>query len=149
MAVTIAYLPPMKKAGKTLLWSVTGFGVATILFGLSRIFWFSLAMLFLTGVFDSVSMIVRHTLIQLLTQDEMRGRISVVNNIFIGSSNEFGAVKSGLTATLFGPIVSVVAGGLGTTLVVIGVAAIWPQTRKIGALDKSIRATVMTAATSI
>jgi len=72
-----------------------------------------------------------------------------VNNIFIGSSNEFGAVESGLTAVLFGPIVSVLAGGLGTIMVVIGVATISPQTRKIGALDKCIRATDMTAATSI
>jgi hypothetical protein len=72
----LPHLPPMKKAGKTLLWCVNRFGVATILFGLSRIFWFPLAMLFLTAVFDSVSVIVRHTLIQLLTPDEMRGRIS-------------------------------------------------------------------------
>jgi hypothetical protein len=122
----------MKKARKRLLWCVTGFGVK-ILFGLSRIFWFSLAMLFLTGVFDSVSMIVLHTLIQPLTRDEMRGRLSVVNNIFIGSSNELGAVESGLMAALFGPIIQ--------------------SCRRIGndpgALDKSIRATVMTVATSI
>ena len=85
---------------------------------------------------------MRHTLIQLLTPDEMRGRISVVNNIFIGSSNEFGAVEPGLTAALFGPICF--SSGWRT-----GVATIWPQTRKIGALDKSIRATDMTAASSI
>ncbi|MEP6709964.1 MAG: hypothetical protein ABJB32_07510 [Verrucomicrobiota bacterium] len=103
---------------------------------------------FSPGVFDSVNVIVRHTLIQLLRPDELRGRISAVNNIFIGSSNEFGAVGSGLTAALFGPIVSVVAGGLGTILVFIGVATIWPQTRKIGVLDKSPRATDITAATS-
>jgi sugar phosphate permease len=88
----------MKKAGKTLLWCVSRFGVATILFGLSRIFWFPLAMLFLTAVFDSVSVIVRHTLLQLPTPDEMRGRIFAVNNVFIGSSNEFGGAESGLTA---------------------------------------------------
>ena len=76
---------------------------------------------------------------QLLTPDEMRGRISAVNNIFIGTSNEFGALESGLTAALFGPVISVVAGGIGTILVVLGVAAKWPQVRKIGALDRTLR----------
>jgi MFS family permease len=139
MALLIAYLPPMKHAGKTLLWCVTGFGLATIVFGLSRSLWLSLAMLFMTGVFDSVSVVVRHTLLQLLTPDSMRGRISAVNNIFIGTSNELGALESGLTAALFGPVVSVVAGGVGTILVVLGVSWIWPETRKIGALDKNLR----------
>jgi len=138
MAVAIAYLPPMRHAGRMLLWCVTGFGAATIVFGASRWFWLSLLMLFLTGVFDSVSVVVRQTLVQLLTPDEMRGRVSAVNNIFIGTSNEFGAVESGLTAAVFGPVVSVVAGGIGTILVVIGVALKWPQTRKIGALDKNL-----------
>lgn len=139
MAVMIAYLPPMKQAGKTLLWCVTGFGVATIVFGASRSFWLSLAMLFFTGVFDSVSVVVRQTLVQLLTPDEMRGRVSAVNNIFIGTSNEFGALESGLTAARFGPVLSVVAGGIGTILVVLGVGFFWPETRKIGALDKNLR----------
>jgi MFS family permease len=139
MGVAIAYLPPMRHAGKTLLWCVAGFGLATIVFGISKSFWLSLSMLFLTGAFDSVSMIVRHTLVQLLTPDEMRGRISAVNNIFIGTSNEFGALESGLTAALFGPVISVVAGGIGTILVVLGTAARWPQVRKIGALDKTLR----------
>lgn len=139
MALVIAYLPPMKQAGRTLLWCVAGFGLATIVFGLSRNLWLSLAMLFLTGVFDSVSVVIRHTLIQLLTPDEMRGRISAVNNIFIGTSNELGALESGLTAAAFGPVLSVVGGGIGTILVVLGVAKIWPETRKIGALDKDLR----------
>lgn len=139
MALVIAYLPPMKKAGKTLLWCVTGFGLATIVFGLSRSLWLSLIMLFLTGVFDSVSVVIRHTLLQLVTPDSMRGRISAVNNIFIGTSNELGALESGLTAALFGPLISVVAGGVGTILVVLGVSWVWPETRKIGALDKNLR----------
>jgi MFS family permease len=138
MALVIAYLPPMKQAGRTLLWCVAGFGLATIIFGLSRNIWLSLAMLFLTGVFDSVSVVIRHTLIQLLTPDEMRGRISAVNNIFIGTSNELGALESGLTAAYFGPVASVVSGGIGTILVVLGVAKVWPETRKIGALDKHL-----------
>jgi len=139
MAILIAYLPPIKQAGKTLLWCVAGFGAATIVFGLSRSLWLSLAMLFLTGVFDSVSVVIRHTIIQLLTPDEMRGRISAVNNIFIGTSNELGALESGLTAAYFGPVLSVIGGGIGTILVVLGVAKVWPETRKIGALDQHLR----------
>jgi MFS family permease len=139
MALVIAYLPPMRKAGKTLLLCVTGFGAATIIFGLSQFLWLSLAMLFLTGVFDSVSVVIRHTLLQLVTPDAMRGRISAVNNIFIGTSNELGALESGLTAAYFGPVISVVAGGLGTILVVLAVSFIWPETRKIAALDRTLR----------
>jgi sugar phosphate permease len=138
MALLIAHLPPMKYAGKTLLWCVIGFGVSTILFGLSKIFWLSLGVLFLIGAFDSVSVIIRGSIVQLVTPDEMRGRVSSVNNIFIGTSNEFGALESGLTAALFGPVISVVAGGIGTILVVLGVGLRWPETRKIGALDRNL-----------
>src|SRR6266702_318341 len=139
MAMVVAHLPPMKQAGKTLLWCVTGFGIATILFGLSKAFWLSLGLLFLIGAFDSVSVIIRGSIVQLVTPDEMRGRVSSVNNIFIGTSNEFGALESGLTAALFGPVVSVVGGGIGTILVVLGVAKWWPETLKIGRLDKTLR----------
>ncbi len=138
-ALVVAYLPPIKRAGVTLLWCVAGFGLATILFGLSRAFWFSLAMLFFMGAFDSVSVIIRGTIVQLVTPDEMRGRVSAVNNIFIGTSNEFGALESGLTAALFGPVISVVGGGIGTILVVLGVAKWWPETLKIGRLDKTLQ----------
>src|SRR5438046_3340305 len=138
-ALTVAHLPPMKRAGRTLLWCVTGFGIATILFGLSKAFWLSLGLLFLIGAFDSVSVIIRGSIVQLVTPDEMRGRVSSVNNIFIGTSNEFGALESGLTAALFGPVSSVFAGRIGTILVVLGVALRWLQTRKIGALDKTLR----------
>jgi MFS family permease len=138
IALAVAYLPPMKRAGKTLLWCVAGFGLATIIFGLSKSFWLSLGMLFLAGAFDSVSVIIRGSIVQLMTPDEMRGRVSAVNNIFIGTSNEFGALESGLTAALFGPVISVVGGGIGTILVVLGVSRFWPETRKIGALDKSL-----------
>ena len=95
-------------------------------------------MLFLAGAFDSVSVIIRGSIVQLVTPDEMRGRVSAVNNIFIGTSNEFGALESGLTAALFGPVVSVVGGGIGTILVVLGAAWKWPEIRKIGALDKTL-----------
>lgn len=138
-ALTVAHLPPMKQAGQALLWCVTGFGIATVLFGLSKVFWLSLGLLFLVGAFDSVSVIIRGSIVQLVTPDEMRGRVTSVNNIFIGTSNEFGALESGLTAALFGPVISVVAGGIGTILVVLGVALRWPETRKIGALDRTLR----------
>jgi MFS family permease len=139
MAMVVAHLPPMKRAGQALLWCVSGFGIATVLFGLSKIFWLSLGLLLLIGAFDSVSVIIRGSIVQLVTPDEMRGRVSSVNNIFIGTSNEFGALESGLTAALFGPVISVVAGGIGTILVVLGVALRWPETRKIGALDRTLR----------
>ena len=139
MALVVAYLPPMNQAGKTLLWCVTGFGISIIIFGLSQSLWLSLAMLFLAGASDSVSVIIRGSIVQLVTPDEMRGRVSSVNNIFIGTSNEFGALESGLTAALFGPVVSVVGGGIGTILAVIAAALKWPEIRKIGALDKNLR----------
>jgi MFS family permease len=137
-AFVIAHLP-IRSAGKTLLWCVTGFGFATILFGLSTALWFSLAMLFVLGAFDSVSVIIRGSIVQLVTPDEMRGRVTAVNNIFIGTSNEFGALESGITAALFGPVLSVVGGGIGTILVVLVVAKFWPEMRKIGALDRTLR----------
>src|ERR1041385_456567 len=139
MAMMVAHLPPMRRAGKSLLWCVSGFGLATIVFGLFRAFWLSLAMLFVAGALDSVSVIIRGSIVQLVTPDEMRGRVSAVNNIFIGTSNEFGALESGLTAALFGPVLSVVGGGIGTILVVIAVATFWPETRRIGALDRTLR----------
>jgi len=139
MALAVAYLPPMRHAGRILLWCVTGFGVATVLFGLSTALWLSLAMLFVIGALDSVSVIIRGSIVQLVTPDEMRGRVSAVNNIFIGTSNEFGALESGLTAALFGPVISVVAGGIGTIIVVFGSAWRWPEIRKIGKLDKTLK----------
>src|SRR5438309_818464 len=108
-------------------------------FCLSKGFWLSLGLLFLVGAFDSVSVIIRGSIVQLVTPDEMRGRVSSVNNIFIGTSNEFGALESGLTAALFGPVISVVAGGIGTILVVLAVAFRWPETWRIGALDRNLR----------
>lgn len=121
MALIMAHRPPMRRAGQTLFGAVAGFGLATIAFGLSKHFWFSWGMLFLTGVCDNVSVVVRHTLVQLGTPNEMRGRVSAVNAVFIGSSNELGGFESGLVAQWFGPVVSVVSGGIGTLLVV----AVW------------------------
>jgi MFS family permease len=135
MAVTLAHLPPMRRAGWTLLLAVSGFGLATIVFGLSRSFWGSLVALALIGAFDNISVVVRHTLVQLWTPDNMRGRVAAVNNIFIGSSNELGAFESGITAAYFGPVVSVVGGGIGTILIVCATALKWPEIRRIGTLS--------------
>lgn len=134
MSLFIAHRAPMRKAGWTLILAVAGFGGATIVFGLSRSFWLSMLMLFLIGAFDNISVIIRHTLVQLQTPDDMRGRVSSVNSLFIGTSNELGGYESGVTAEYFGTEVSVVAGGLGTILVVAIVSFIWPQLRKYGRL---------------
>ena len=134
-ALVLAHRPPLQKAGRALLWAVAGFGVATIAFGFSTWFWVSFLMLFLCGALDNISVVVRHTLVQVLTPDEKRGRGSAVNSLFIGTSNELGGFESGSVAYLFGPVFSVVSGGIGTILVVIAVALIWPEIRRFGRLD--------------
>jgi MFS family permease len=135
MSFVLAHLPPMKHAGRTLLWAVAGFGAATIIFGLSRRFELSLVMLFLLGAFDMISVVIRHTLVQVLTPDSMRGRVSAVNGVFIGSSNQLGGFESALVAELFGTTFSVVAGGIGTMLVVAALAWVSPSLRRFGRLD--------------
>src|SRR5436190_206445 len=128
---------PLEKAGRALLWAVAGFGLATIGFGFSTSFLFSLLMLFICGVTDNVSVLVRHTLVQLLTPDEKRGRVSAVNSLFIGTSNELGGFESGFVAHWKGPLFSVVSGGVGTLLVVGAVALIWPEVRRFGRLEEA------------
>jgi MFS family permease len=135
MAFLIAHLPPMKNAGRNLYLAVTGFGLATIVFGLSRSFILSVAMLALIGGFDNISVVIRGTLLLTQTPDEMRGRISAVNSIFIGISNELGSFESGLAASLLGPIIAVVAGGIGTILVVMIVAKVWPEMGRLKTLS--------------
>jgi MFS family permease len=134
MAILLAHLPPMRRAGVTLLWAVAGFGAWTIVFGVSTSFWVSLIAMFLVGSLDNISVVVRHTLVQMLTPDEMRGRVSAVNGVFIVASNEVGGLESNLVAWLLTPAISVVAGGVGTILVVLGAMCIWPQILKIGSL---------------
>jgi MFS family permease len=119
MATFLAYQPIGKKAGILLLACVIGFGISTILFAISTNFWLSLACLFMTGAFDSVSVVIRSTLVQTLTPDAMKGRVSAVNDIFIGSSNEIGAFESGAAAKLMGVVQSVIFGGSMTILVVL------------------------------
>jgi len=142
MSLMLAHRPPMSRAGRALLWSVAGFGLVTIAFGLSRWFALSWMLLLLLGALDMVSVVVRHTLVQLLTPDAMRGRVSAVNGMFIGVSNELGEFESGAVAHLFaraddpeyGPTVSVVGGGVGTLLVVALVAWLRPEVRRYGRL---------------
>ena len=135
MALTLAHRPPLRRAGPALLWAVGGFGLATIGFGLSANAYLSFALLFLTGALDNISVVVRSSLIQFLTPEAMRGRVSAVNSIFIGSSNELGGFESGTTARLLGPVPSVVLGGIGTILSVLFVAARWPEVARLGRLD--------------
>lgn len=116
--VLMARYPPMNKPWRNLLFAVTGFGISIICYGLSRNFYLTLIFLFFEGAFDSVSVVIRSTIVQLLTPDEMRGRVSAVNSMFIGSSNEIGAFESGLTARLMGTVPAVLFGGTMTLVVV-------------------------------
>jgi MFS family permease len=137
MALVLAYRPPFIRAGPALLWSVAGFGVVTIVFGVSTSFVLSLSMLFIGGGLDNISVVIRHVLVQVRTPDELRGRVSAVNHVFIETSNELGGFESGLVASWFTPLISVVAGGIGTLIVVTGVALAWPEIRRLGKLDES------------
>jgi MFS family permease len=130
-AFIMAAYPPSKKAGIALLWSVVAFGVFTILFGLCTNYWLACAMLFFTGAFDNVSVVVRHSILQLMTPNNMRGRVSAINNIFVGSSNEIGAFESGVAAKLIGLVPSIIFGGAMTILVVLGVNKINPELKKM------------------
>jgi MFS family permease len=138
VAIGIAHRPAMKRTGWTLLVSVAGFGIATIVFGLSRSFTLSMVMLFILGALDGISMIIRSTLVQVRTPDEMRGRVSAVNSVFIDMSNELGGFESGALAALVGPVTAVVAGGVGTIVVVSAVAAAWPELRQLGPLQPEV-----------
>jgi hypothetical protein len=113
---------------------VAAYGVATIGLGLSRDFLLSLACLFATGVCDSISVVIRLTLEQVITPDALRGRVSAIKSVFVGFSNEFGAFESGATAALFGPVASVVGGGIGVLVVVVAIRRVWPQLWGLGPL---------------
>ena len=155
----LAHRPPLQKAGRTMLLCVAIFGAATILFGLANRqclggifpaadgvwFWVAFGLMVLCGAVDNVSVVVRQTLVQILTPDDKRGRVSAVNSLFIGTSNELGGFESGVTQHLFGPvlgntmatgaILSVVVGGFGTLVVVLAIAWIWPEIRRYGKLS--------------
>ena len=131
MAMILAHHPPHRNSGKNLLFSVAGFGISIILFALSTNYYLSLLFLALAGMFDNVSVVIRSTIMQLLTPDEMRGRVSSINSIFIGSSNEIGAFESGIAARLLGAVPSVIFGGLMTLLVVALSAIFTPKLRDL------------------
>lgn len=131
MALYLAVKSPGKKAGISLLISVAAFGIFTILFALSTNYWLAFAMLFFTGAFDNISVVIRHSILQLSTPDEMRGRVAAVNSIFIGSSNEIGAFESGVAARLLGLVPSIVFGGAMTILVVLGIHKVNPKLEKL------------------
>jgi len=134
MAIAIAHRPLKNRAGATMLWCVAAFGLCTVIFGVSRSFAISLAALFLVGATDMVSVIVRATLIQVKTPDEMRGRVNAVDMIFIGASNELGQFESGITAQWFGAVPAVILGGIGAIVVTGLWAWMFPQLRKVNEL---------------
>jgi len=136
MALITAHLSPWKKAGQVMLWGVAWFGLATVLFGLSKLFWLSMLALALTGMFDNISVVVRQTVMQMITPDAMRGRVSSITFLFISCSNELGELESGLTARWFGAVNSVVLGGIGTLLVVLGSTFVFPEIGKLGRLHE-------------
>lgn len=138
VAVYLSQRTIARRAGPLLLFCVAGFGVATIVFGLSRNFWLSLAALVLTGAFDMVSVVIRTGLVQLRTPDAMRGRVSAVENVFIGASNELGAFESGAVASAIGAVGSVVLGGFATIAVIaLWAGALFPELRRLDAIAET------------
>lgn len=129
--LTTAYIPISRRAGMKLLIAVFGFGISIIVFGLSSVFWISVVALFFSGVTDGVSMVIRQTILQLKTPDDMRGRVSSVNSMFVGSSNELGAFESGLTAKLMGTVRAVVFGGTMTLITVFTTGIVSPSFRNL------------------
>ena len=130
MAVALAHRPLRGRAGATLLWSVAGFGIFTILFGVSHSLVLSLISMILLGAVDMVSVIIRATFLQLGTPDEMRGRVNAVDMIFIGASNQLGQFESGVTAQWFGTVPAVLLGGIGAIVVTGLWAWMFPELRK-------------------
>ncbi len=130
MLVAMRY-PPVKHAGRNLFLAVTGFGVVMIVFALSESMALSVAMLFLSGVFDGISVVIRRSILRLMSPEHLRGRIAAVSMIFIGSSNEMGALESGVAATLLGTVRSVWLGGIATLLIVAGAAILAPELRRL------------------
>ena len=135
MAMVLAHRPLKRHAGTIMLCCVAAFGACTVVFGLSRNVALSVAALVVLGACDMVSVVVRHTLVQISTPDEMRGRVSAVNMVFIGTSNEVGQFESGVTAAWWGTVPAVVAGGLGTILIVVLWSRLFPELRRVNELQ--------------
>ena len=140
MAMVLAHRPFKRHAGAIMLWCVAGFGACTVVFGLSRNVGLSVAALVILGACDMVSVVVRHTLVQISTPDEMRGRVSAVNMMFIGASNEVGQFESGVTAAWLGTVPAVVAGGVGTILIVVLWSRLFPELRSVNELQPTRQA---------
>jgi len=135
MAVVLSHRPPRRRVGRTLLYTVAGFGAATLVFAFSRNVWLSIAALAAAGAFDMVSVVIRQALVQLNTPDAMRGRVNAVESVFIGASNELGSFESGTLAQFLGPVAAVAIGGAATLLIVAGTAAFFPALRNSDRLD--------------
>ena len=136
MSIYLVRFPPNRKVGTTMFMAVFAFGITTIVFGLSRSFPLSFASLLLMGAADTISVVIRSSLVQLETPDEMRGRVGAVNSLFIGTSNQLGEFESGVTASLFGTVPATVLGGVGT-LVVAGLwMKIFPSLRTFDRFDE-------------
>ena len=135
MGLVLAMRPPLERGGQAILISVVVFGVATIVFGASTWFPLSLAALFVLGAADNISVVIRATVLQLMTPDSLRGRVSAVSNIFIGTSNEIGEFESGVAAQWLGLVPSVVFGGTMVLITVGAVARIWPELVRLGSLE--------------
>jgi MFS family permease len=140
MAMVLAHRPLKRHAGAIMMWCVAGFGACTVVFGLSRNVALSVAALVVLGACDIVSVVVRHTLVQIATPDEMRGRVSAVNMIFIGASNEVGQFESGVTAAWLGTVPAVVAGGVGMILIVALWSRLFPELRRVNELHPTRQA---------
>jgi MFS family permease len=135
-SVYLAHRPPFKRSGRTLLYAVATFAVCIVAFGLSRSFFLSLALLAISGMADNVSVLIRSTLLQVLTPAHLLGRVSSVNAIIVGSSNELGAFESGVAARLLGTVTSVVLGGLASLSVVGVIGAVVPRLRRLGRIEE-------------
>ncbi|HMK59514.1 MAG TPA: MFS transporter, partial [Dissulfurispiraceae bacterium] len=135
MSIYLARHPLKRRVGRTMFNAVAIFGVATIVFAISKSFFLSLAALAISGAADVISVVIRHSLVQIETPDDMRGRVSAVNSIFIGTSNQLGEFESGVTAALFGVVPSVVIGGIGTIIVVLTWVKLFPQLAHKDTLD--------------
>ena len=136
MAFVVAHAPPLRRPGLVMLWSVVCFGASLVVFGLSTSVALSLLALFVSGACDNISVVVRHSVVQIMTPDSLRGRVVSVNQLFIGSSNEISALRAGLMAALFGPVFAATFGGVGTILVTGVVALLWPTLQHLPPLHR-------------
>jgi MFS family permease len=136
MAFAVAHMHPFRRPGVVMLWSVVGFGASMVVFGVSTSLALSLVALFVSGACDNVSVVIRHSIVQLLTPESLRGRVVSVNQLFIGSSNEISALRAGLMAALMGPVLATALGGVGSILVVAAVVARWPGLKDVPPLHQ-------------